>query len=108
MYCTLTILLGGADLVLIVHFLRLTDLENKRMVTGGEVWGEGIFREFGINTSTLLCLKWITNKDLLYTTGNSAQCSVAAWLGGNFGGEWIHVYRWLSPFTVHLKLSQHC
>ena len=22
-----------------------------------------------------------------------------------FGGEWIHVYLWLSPFTVHLKLS---
>ena len=21
---------------------------------------------------------------------------------------WIHVYIWLSPFTVHLKLSQHC
>ena len=24
------------------------------------------------------------------------------------GGEWIHVYVWLSPFFVHLKLSQHC
>ena len=24
-----------------------------------------------------------------------------------FGGEWIHVYVWLSPFTVHLKPS-HC
>ena len=23
-------------------------------------------------------------------------------------GEWIHVYVWLSPFAVHLKLSQHC
>ena len=21
------------------------------------------------------------------------------------GGEWVHVYVWLSPFTVHLKLS---
>ena len=25
-------------------------------------------------------------------------------MGGGFGGEWIHVYVWLSPFTVHLKL----
>ena len=41
-------------------------------------------------------------------TWNSAQCYVAAWMGGEFGGEWIHVYLWLSPFTVHLKLSQHC
>ena len=25
-----------------------------------------------------------------------------------FQGEWIHMYLWLSPFTVHLKLSQYC
>ena len=37
-------------------------------------------------------LKWITNKDLLHTTGNSAQCYVTAWMGGELGGEWIHVY----------------
>ena len=40
---------------------------------------------------TLLYLKCITNKDLLYITGNSAQHFVAAWIGGEFGGEWIHV-----------------
>ena len=28
---------------------------------------------------TLLYFKWITNKDLLYGTGHSAQCFVAAW-----------------------------
>ena len=32
-------------------------------------------------------------------------CYEAAWVGGEFGGEWIHVYVWLSPFAVHLKLS---
>ena len=57
---------------------------------------------------TPLYLKRITNKDLLYSTGNPAQCYVAAWLGGEFGGEQIHVYAWLSPFGVHLKLSQYC
>ena len=56
---------------------------------------------------TLLYLKWITNKDLLYSTGNSAQYYVAAWMGGEFGGGLIHVYVCLSPFAVHLKLSQH-
>ena len=86
---------------------RLKDLE-KLMVTRREGWGEGIVREFGINTYTLLYLKWITNKDLLYSTWNSVQCYAAAWMGGEFGGEWIHVYVWLSPFLVHLKLSQHC
>ena len=61
-------------------------------------------REFGMDMYTLLYLKWKTNKDLLYSTGISAQYHVAAWMGGEFGGEWIHVYVWLSPFTVHLKL----
>ena len=36
---------------------------------------------------TLLNLKWITNKDLLYSTWNSAQYHVAAWMGrGIWGG----------------------
>ena len=57
---------------------------------------------------TLLYLKWIANKDLRYSTGNSAQCYVAAQMGEEFGGEQIYVYVWLSPFAVHLKLSQLC
>ena len=43
-----------------------------------------------------------------YSIGNSAQCYAAGWMGGEFGGEWIHVYAWLSPFAVCLKLPQHC
>ena len=54
---------------------------------------------------TLLYLKWITGNDLLYSTGNSAQCYVAACMGGEFGGKWIHICVWLSPFAVHLKVS---
>ena len=53
---------------------------------------------------TLLYLKWITNKDLLYTTGDSAQRYVAAQMGG-FRGR---METWLSPCAVHLRLSQHC
>ena len=52
----------------------------------------GIDREFGMDMYTLLYLKQITNKDLLYSTGNSAQCYVAAWMGGELGGEWMHVF----------------
>ena len=44
------------------------------------------------------------NKDLPYSTGNSAQCSMAACMGGESGGERIHVYVWLSPSAGHLKL----
>ena len=36
---------------------------------------------------TLLYFKWIANKNV----GNCGQCYVAAWLGGVFGREWIHV-----------------
>ena len=71
----------------------------------GEGWGEGTVREFGIYLYALLHLKWITSKDLLYSTGNSAHWYVAAWMRGVFWGKWIPVYVWLSPFAVHLKLS---
>ena len=54
---------------------------------------------------TLLYLKWITNKDLLYSTWNSAQCYETAWIGEEFGGEWIPVYVWLSPFPLLFTLN---
>jgi len=79
----------------------------KRHFPFKEGWGEGKVREFGIEICTLLYLKWITNKDLLSSTWNSAQCYVAAWVGGEFGRKWILVCVWLSPFTVYLKRPQH-
>ena len=36
--------------------------------------GERIVSEFGMDMYTLLYLKWITNKDLLYSIGSSIQC----------------------------------
>ena len=82
---------------------RERQTENELIVTRGmdseTVWNGRVHQ---------LYLKWITNKDLLCSTGNSVQCYGAAWMGGEFGGEWIHAYIWLSPFTVHLKLSQYC
>ena len=56
-------------------------------------------------------LRWLSTHartHALCSTGNCAQCYVAAWMEGAFGGGWIHVYVWLSPLAVHLKLSQHC
>ena len=69
----------------------------------GEGSGEGIVREFGINVYTPI-FKMDNQQGLLYSTGNSAQYHVAAWIGEEFGGEWIHVYVQLSFFAVHLKL----
>ena len=67
-------------------------------------WGE----HFGKVMYILLYLKWITNKGLLYSTWISALYYVPACIGGGVEGEWIHVYVWLSPLAVHLKLPQHC
>ena len=57
------------------------------MAATGEGWQGGIVREFVIDRQTLLYLKWINNKDLLYRTWNSAQCYEAAWMGGEYGEE---------------------
>ena len=61
-----------------------------------------------MDMDTLVYLTWRTNKDLLDSSGTSAPCHVAAWMGGEFGGEWILVYVWLSPYAVHLNLIEHC
>ena len=74
----------------------------------GKGWREGTVRDLGTDMYTLLYLEWVTKKDLLYSTGNSVQCYVAARVGGDFGGDWIHEYIWLSTSAVYLKLSQHC
>jgi len=67
------------------------------MVAQGEGWGEGIVSELGMDMCTLLYLKWIINKDLLYSTWDSAKCYVEAWMGGEFGAEWIRACVWLTP-----------
>ena len=59
------------------------------MVTKGETWRGGISQEFGINTHTT---KYeITNKDLLYSTGNSTQSFVITYIGKESEKELIYV-----------------
>ena len=48
-------------------------------------------KEFGMDMYTLLYVKWKTNKALLWSTGNSTQCYVAAWMGGELGRTGTHV-----------------
>ena len=66
---------------------------------------EGIVREPGMDLHTLLYLKWITNKDLLYSAGNPPQCYVAARMGGEFGGK-MDTCKCMAESL--LKLSPHC
>ena len=64
----------------------LTGLENELMVAGGRDsqggW-DGMY--------TLLYFKWITNKDLLYSTGNSTQPFIIASKGKDSNKEYIYV-----------------
>ena len=57
--------------------------------------GGGIVWEFGMDMYTLPHLKWIINKDLLYSKGNSAQRYVAAWMAGELVGGRIPVYMYM-------------
>ena len=56
---------------------RLTVSENKFMVAVGDRCGTGIVRGFLMDMYTLLYLKWISNKEPLYSRWNSARCYVA-------------------------------
>ena len=40
--------------------------------------------------------------------GTEELSYVAAWMGEEFGREWIHTYVWLSGFALYLILSEHC
>ena len=74
--------------------------------------GEGVVREFGMDRYTLLYLKWITIKDLPYSTWNSAQCCVAAWMGGSLGENgYMYMYGWvpsLYSWNYHDIVSRLC
>ena len=71
-------------------------------------WGEKIGSLESLNIYTAIYSEWITNKNLLYSTWNSTQCYVPAWIAGWVGKECIYVYVRLSPFTIHLKPPRHC
>ena len=58
--------------------------------------GEKGFGDLGKVIYTLVYLKWITNKDLLYSMCNSTQCYVPAWMGGRLGENWyMYMYGWV-------------
>ena len=61
------------------------------MVTKGER-GEGINWEIGIDIYTLQCIKFITNKNLLYSKGNFTQYSVMTYMEIESKKELMYVY----------------
>ena len=61
----------------------------RRKLGGGRKAGKA---EFGIHIYTLLYVKQIINKDLLYSTGNSIQYSVITYMGKEFVKGWMYAY----------------
>ena len=51
------------------------------------VWNALMRSKELLSCTHLLCLKWITNKDLLYSTGNAAQCYITNYLRKEFEKE---------------------
>ena len=70
---------------------------------------ERIVREFEMDVYTLLYFKWITNKDLLYSMWNSAQCYVAAMIEELVGrGAMDTCICMTECLCCSPKTSQHC
>ena len=55
---------------------------------GGMNWEIGI----DIHTLLILCLKQVTNENLLYRTGNSTRCSVVTLMGRKSEREGIYIH----------------
>ena len=91
-----------------------TDIENRPMDMGR---GEERVRcmEWVTRKLILPYVKWITNQNLLYGSGNSNRGSVSTWRGGmgrEMGGrlqrEGIYVYLWLIHVEVWQKTAKFC
>ena len=65
------------------------------MVTKGEIWGR-INWEIGIDIYTLLYIKQITNRNPLYSTGNSTQHSIMIYMGKELEKKCMYVCRWVA------------
>ena len=70
----------------------LTDIENRLVGAKGKGGGGGKDWEFGISRYKLVCIGWINNKVLLYSTGNYIQYPVINHNGKAYKKECIYVY----------------
>ena len=66
--------------------------------------GEGTSKDIGEVVYTLLYFKWITNKNLLYSTQNSAQRYVPVWMGGRYWRR-IDICIYLAEESLHCSLE---
>ena len=70
--------------------------------------GEGIVSEFGKVMYTLLYLRWITNKDLMYNTRISTQFYVPVQMAGEVWGRTDTSMCMAESLHCSPNLPQHC
>ena len=76
---------------------RLTDIENKFLVTKGEEGGGGIDEVYEINKHIQPQIRQINNKVLLYSTEKYIQYLLITYSGKESEKEYIYIY------TFHCK-----
>lgn len=87
---------------------RLTAFEIKLLVTRRKTRGHGgLGNGDWLGMCALPCRKWITNKDLLYNTGNCTQYSQYFQYGKRIWKR-MHICGWLNHLAEHLKLTWNC
>ena len=73
-------------------------MENRLGVAKGEARGRGQEWEFGVSRCKLVCIEWINNKVLLYSTGNYIQYPVI-----NSNGKRITKYVYITESLLHSR-----
>ena len=73
-----------------------------------EALGEGIVWKFWMGMNTLLYLKWKPTRTYFIAHGTLLNVMWQPGLEESLGENGYILYRWLSPFAVHWKLSQYC
>ena len=81
---------------------RLTSTEIKLMITKRETSRGEINWHFGVSRYTLLYIKQITNKVLLYRTGNYTEHLVITYNWKQSEKVYIYIYTWNETYTSEI------
>ena len=96
-YCMASFICGILKGMIEINLLRKQKETHTLREQANGCQGDGMVRESGMDMYTLLYLKWIICKGLLYSACDSAQGYVAAWIGGGLGR--MKTYTRMAEFT---------
>ena len=71
---------------------KIMDVENRLVVVKGEEAGQGMEWEVRVSRFKLLCIEWINNKVLLYSTEDYIQYPMVNHNGKKYFKKCIYMY----------------